>query len=185
VHFTYVLPASPTRALVEDAWFAPPGAPPPDHRAALGRWLDAHGAGRHHVLFEETGCLPMDPRFRPAQGRRLMPLGAAAGAHRPATGYAFGAVQAQCDFICDHIDIALDTGRMPGFRRRAPVVRSMDRLMLAVLARRPQLAPQLFLGLFSHCPASRLVRFLADRPGFVDMAAVIVATARGLAVGTP
>jgi lycopene beta-cyclase len=185
VHFTYVLPASPTRALVEDAWFAPPGAPPPDHRAALARWLAAHGAGRHRVLFEESGCLPMDPRFRPTHGRRLMPLGAAAGAHRPATGYAFGAVQAQCDFICDQMEAALDAGRMPGFRRRAPAVRSMDRLMLATLARRPQLAPQLFFGLFTHCPAARLVRFLADRPGFGDMAAVILATARGLAAGAP
>ncbi len=185
VHFTYVLPTSPTRALVEDAWFAPPGAPPPDHRGALDRWLDAQGAGARRVLFEESGCLPMDPSFRPAQGRRLMPLGAAAGAHRPATGYAFGAVQAQCDFISNHIERGLDSGRMPGFRRRAPAVRGMDRAMLALLARRPQVAPQMFFGLFAHCPASRLVRFLADRPGAVDLAAVVLATARGLAASAP
>ena len=39
VHFTYVLPMSTTRALVEDTWFAPPGFTPPDHQAALRAWL--------------------------------------------------------------------------------------------------------------------------------------------------
>jgi hypothetical protein len=61
----------------------------------------------------------------------------------------------------------------------------MDRAMLALLARRPQVAPQMFFGLFAHCPASRLVRFLADRPRAVDLAAVVLATARGLAASAP
>lgn len=181
VHFTYVLPTSPTRALVEDSWFARPATPPPDHRAALGRWLALHGAGEHRVLFEESGCLPMDPRFRPALGRRLVPLGGAAGAHRPATGYAFVRIQQQCDFLCDHLDEALAAGRMPPFRRRAASVRGMDRIMLGILGRFPRVAPRLFVGLFRHCPAPRLVRFLADRPSALDLAAVVLATGRGLA----
>ena len=181
VHFTYVLPTSPTRALVEDAWFARPGDAPPDHRAALANWLDAQHAGHTRVLFEESGCLPMDPRFRPTQGGRLISLGGAAGAHRPATGYAFTAVQEQCDFFCAHLEAALDSGRMPRLPRRIAAVRGMDRMILALLARRPDMAPRMFVGLFAHCPASRLVRFMADRPRAADLAAVVLATARGLA----
>lgn len=180
VHFTYVLPMSRTRALVEDTWFAPPGTTLPCHSDALAGWLDAHGAGDCRVLFEEAGCLPMDPRFQPERGRRLIPLGAAAGAHRPATGYAFGTIQAQCDSIRDGVERALAEGRMPPFGRRPAVVRGMDRALLTLLTHRPAIAPRLFPALFTHCPAHRLVRFLADRPSAGDLAAVVVATARGL-----
>lgn len=185
VHFTYVLPMSATCALVEDTWFAPPGAVLPDHRGALRAWLQAQGAGQHQVLFEESGCLPMDPCFRPVRGRRLVPLGGAAGAHRPATGYAFAAIQKQCDEVCRHIPDALAAGQAPHARRRSAAVRGMDRMWLALLARRPGLAPRLFAGLFEHCPASRLVRFLGDRPRAGDLAAVALATARGLLEAAP
>ena len=180
VHFTYVLPTSRTRALVEDTWFAPPGATLPCHSDALAGWLDAHGAGDHRVLFQEAGCLPMDPHFQPERGRRLVPLGAAAGAHRPATGYAFGTIQAQCNSIRDGVERALAEGRMPPAGRRPAAVRGMDRALLTLLTHRPAMAPRLFPALFAHCPAHRLVRFLADRPSAGDLAAVVFATARGL-----
>lgn len=180
VHFTYVLPTSRTRALVEDTWFAPPGTTLPCHSDALAGWLDAHGAGDHRVLFQEAGCLPMDPHFQPARGRRLVPLGAAAGAHRPATGYAFGTIQAQCASIRDGVERALAEGRMPPVGRRPAVVRGMDRALLTLLTHRPAIAPRLFPALFAHCPAHRLVRFLADRPNAGDLTAVVFATARGL-----
>lgn len=182
VHFTYVLPTGATRALVEDTWFAAPDVPLPDHRAALAAWLGARGAGGYRVLFEERGCLPMDWHFRPTavrRGGRLIPLGSAAGAHRPATGYAFGTIQAQCDRVAD----ALAAGRKPRPARRPAAMRGMDRVMLALLARRPQVAPALFPALFAHCPAPRFVRFLADRPRAGDLAAVALATARAFLPG--
>lgn len=180
VHFTYVLPTSRTRALIEDTWFARPGATLPSHSDALEGWLHAHHAGGHRILFEEKGCLPMDPRFQPARGRRLVPLGAAAGAHRPATGYAFGTIQTQCDTIRDRIARGLANGWMPPVGRRPAVVRGMDCALLMLLTRWPAIAPRLFPALFAHCPAHRLVRFLADRPDAGDLAAVVFATARGL-----
>ena len=103
-HFTYVLPTSPTRALVEDTWFAPPGFCPPDHRAAIACYLAAHNSGPYAVHFEETGALPMDPVYRPQPGTRLIPLGTAGGATRPSTGYAFTAIQDRCDAIIADID---------------------------------------------------------------------------------
>lgn len=184
VHFTYVLPTSRTRALVEDTWFAPPDAMLPCHSDALAEWLHARRAGDCRVLFEEAGCLPMDPHFQPARGRRLVPLGAAAGAHRPATGYAFGTIQTQCDSIRDDVERALAEGRMPPASRRPAIVRGMDRALLTLLTHRPAMAPRLFPALFAHCPAHRLVRFLADRPNAGDLAAVIFATARGLCQAT-
>lgn len=172
-HFTYVLPSSPTQALVEDTWFSPPGFQPPDHRSAIRAHMAArYGVDRFEVLFEEQGALPMDPVFQPRQGRRLLPLGTAGGATRPSTGYAFNAIQARCDEIVAD----LDARRHPGPARPRPAaVRMMDRVLLHLLERRPDLAPHVFTTLFARCPPAALVRFMNDAAGPADLVAVAAA----------
>ncbi|HEY0205675.1 MAG TPA: lycopene cyclase family protein [Acetobacteraceae bacterium] len=172
-HFTYVLPSSPTQALVEDTWFSPPGFQPPDHRSAIRAHMAArHGADRYEVLFEEEGALPMDPVFQPRPGHRLLPLGTAGGATRPSTGYAFNAIQARCDEIVAD----LDAGRRPSPARPRPAaIRMMDRVLLHLLERRPDLAPHVFTTLFARCPPAALVRFMNDAAGPADLVAVAAA----------
>ena len=172
-HFTYVLPSSPTQALVEDTWFSPPGFQPPDHRSAIRAHMAArHGVDHYEVLFEEQGALPMDPAFQPRQGRRLLPLGTAGGATRPSTGYAFNAIQARCDEIVAD----LDAGRHPAPARPRPAaVRMMDRVLLHLLERRPDQAPHVFTTLFARCPPAALVRFMNDAAGPADLVAVAAA----------
>lgn len=187
-HFTYVLPTSPTRALVEDTWFAPAGFRAPDHRAAIAAYLARLGAGPYSVAFEEVGALPMDPAYQPASGARLIPLGTAGGATRPSTGYAFTAIQARCDAIVADLDQGLVPRPAPP---RPALTRFMDRVLLDLLEQQPALAPRVFAALFAGCPPQRLVRFLGDRatPGdFVAVAAAIpfwptVAAAARLAMG--
>jgi lycopene beta-cyclase len=169
-HFTYVLPSTPRRALVEDTWFAPPGMQPPDHRGAIRDYLRVrHGLTRFDVVFEERGALPMNPAFQPAAGKRLLALGTAGGATRPSTGYAFNAIQTQCDSVA--ADLA--AGRVPGpVRPRPGIVRLMDRVLLGMLDRQPDLAAPTFAGLFDRCEPRTLVRFLNDRASLADLLAV-------------
>ncbi len=171
-HFTYVLPISPTRAMVEDTWFAPAGFTPPDHRAAIGAYLAARGAGPYTVGFEEAGALPMDPVYRPIKGARLIPFGTAGGATRPSTGYAFTAIQARCDAVV--ADLA--RGRVPGPAPPRPALtRFMDHVLLDLLEQRPAVAPRVFATLFARCPPRRLVRFLSDQATPADCVAVAAA----------
>ena len=171
-HFTYVLPTSPTTALVEDTWFAPPGFRPPDHRAAICAYLGRHKAGNYSVQFEEAGALPMDPVYQPAVSTRLIPLGTAGGATRPSTGYAFAAIQARCDAIIADIE----RGRLPSATPPRPALtRFMDHVLLDLLEHRPALAPRIFAALFAGCPPARLVRFLSDQARPADFAAVAAA----------
>ena len=169
-HFTYILPSAPRRALVEDTWFAPPGLEKPDHAAAIrGHLLACHGVTRFEILFEERGALPMNPVFRPAAGRRLLPIGMAGGGARPSTGYAFNAIQAQCDTIAAD----LLAGRMPRpVRPRPRIVQLMDSVLLDMLDRQPALAAPLFTSLFDRCEPQTLVRFLNDRASLADLLAV-------------
>jgi len=172
-HFTYVLPTTERRALVEDTWFAPAGLRPPDHRRAIRDYMARqHGVERFDVLFEEQGALPMDPVFRPRPGRRLQPLGSPGGANRPSTGYAFNAIQARCDVIA--ADLAAK--RQPGAPRARPwLVRAMDSILLRLIEVRPEQAPHIFATLFARCPPGALVRFLNDAGGPADLLAVSAA----------
>jgi lycopene beta-cyclase len=172
-HFTYVLPSTSRRALVEDTWFAPPGFRPPDHRAALRDHLRTrYGVTAFEILFEESGALPMNPVFRPEAGKRLLPIGTAGGGTRPSTGYAFNAIQAQCNMIASD----LLAGRIPRpIRPRPGIVRFMDRILLDMLDRQPELAAPLFASLFERCEPESLVRFLNDRAGPTDLAGVCLA----------
>ncbi len=173
-HFTYMLPSTPTRALVEDTWFAPSGLQPPDHRVAVRSYLRSHyGVDTFTVLFSEQGALPMDPAFQPGRGRRLLRFGVAGGAMRPSTGYAFNAIQAQCDAMAN----ALAAGNMPiAVPARPAMVRMMDHVLVDLVSRQPDLAPHIFSRLFDRCPPGALIRFLNDvaRPAdFVAVAAAI------------
>lgn len=172
-HFTYVLPSTTRRALVEDTWFTPAGFQTPDHRLAIRRYMaERYGVDRYAVHFEERGALPMDPVFQPRRGTRLLALGSAGGATRPSTGYAFNAVQAQAERAV----AALAQGRLPtAGRPRSSLVRFMDRVLLSLLARRPDQAPHIFAALFEGCAPGALVRFLNDAAGPADIAAVAAA----------
>lgn len=172
-HFTYVLPSTNRRALVEDTWFAPLGLRPPDHVKAIRSYMQGrHGVERFATIFEERGALPMDPVFQPRVGQRLFPLGVAGGATRPSTGYAFHAIQSRCNEIAQDVL----AGRLP---RPAParpgLVRFMDRVLLDLLGRRPELAPSIFSALFERCEPRALVRFLNDTARPADFVAVAAA----------
>ncbi len=179
-HFVYVLPLSPQRALIEDTYFAPPGFCPPDHRATLTAYLaQRYGIHKTRLLFEEQGALPMDPWFRPRQrSPRIHPLGSAAGALRPATGYGFIAIQAQCERIVQDLKL----GRTPrAITKRSGLVRWMDRIFLLCLSRMPHCSPAIFHALFAHCPPRVLIRFLSEQARFTDCVRVATALLPSLA----
>jgi lycopene beta-cyclase len=49
----------------------------------------------------------------------------------------------------------------------------MDSLFLRVLRTHPELAPDLFLTLFSNVDPARMARFMSDRSTLADCAAII------------
>lgn len=160
VHFTYVLPSTSRRALVEDTWFVPPGYRPPDHRLAVHAYMRKRfGVERFAVLYKEQGVLAMNPAFQRRAGRRLVPLGVAGGALRPSTGYAFNAIQARCNVVSEE----LAAGRIPNQEPLRPrITRMMDQVLLTMLDRQPELASHIFAQLFERCEPGALTRFLND-----------------------
>ncbi len=178
VHFFYVLPYSRTEALVESTYFSPHSLPCEAYEEDIARYLEArHGVRRFEVTGSESGRLPMfDVPARPlASG--VIPIGLAAGACRPSTGYAFLAIQRQAKRLAQALArertlspaAVAETGRIS----RPSMLRAMDRILLAAIQRRPTEAPVLFHRLFESADPAALVRFLMEAPRPSDVAEVI------------
>lgn len=170
--FTYVLPTSAHRALVEVTAFSQR----PIAADVLGARLDRQiarrtGAGAFNVVRTEAGVLPMGlARPAIAQSPNMVCAGLMHGAARPASGYAFQRIQSwavacAAQLVLRHAPIGHDADPL--------LIRAMDRLFLSVLRNRPQIAPALFLRLFERTDPARVIRFLSDRASLADCCGVI------------
>ena len=174
VVFTYLLPLSAHRALVELTVFGPSPLTPADLALPLQQQIRAR-VGSHAVVVErsEHGILPMG---LPAQPSTVRPnhvrVGLMHGAARASTGYAFQRIQRWAR----DCGARLAAGAAPIGHAADPVLlRSMDRLFLSVLRHRPASAAALFINMFARSDGDTLVRFLSDRASLRDYLGIVAA----------
>jgi lycopene beta-cyclase len=161
VAFSYVLPMSRTRALVEFTVFAAQ----PLAASALAADLDAAIAQRVNgaaftLRRSEHGVLPMglaQPQMAaaPEQAASYVRAGLFAGAARPATGYAFQRIQRWAADCAAHL---VDGGTPVGHPPDPRLLAWMDHLFLNVIQRQPEGAPQLFAAMVARVKSQRLIR---------------------------
>ena len=179
VAFTYVLPLSRDRALVETTLFDPQPRGPADlarrQQQAVQRLC---GDAPTQVARTEAGILPMGMTLpATALGPGHLRAGLMSGAARPATGYAFQRIQRWADGCAD----ALRRGQAASGHTPDPLLtRLMDRLFLDVLRTHPERGPELFTRLFERAATPRIVRFLSDRATLMDRVAVAASLPTGL-----
>jgi len=172
--FSYVLPLSPTRVLVEATRFStrPLGA---DVLAVdLDALVAARGWEQAPVLRTEQAVLPMG--LPPAPQDAVIPgvvlAGTPAGALRAASGYGFLRIQAWAERCAD----ALARAGQPVGHPDEPRLRQwMDKVFLRALTANPTRAPEFFLRLAGIVPAAAFVRFLSDQAGIADLARIVTA----------
>jgi lycopene beta-cyclase len=169
VTFIYLLPFSRTRALIEHTAIEPPAAAPVDRDAALAeeiarRWPAAAFERRHR----ERGLIPMSPRRFPIRrGVGLYTVGAAAGAIRPSSGYAYSRIQRQVSAVAG----AVASGRpLPG-DVADPRGLVLDRIFLQALATSP--APERLFAAAAEMAPDAFARFMTDAGGVGDTLAAV------------
>jgi len=171
--FSYVLPISPTRVLVEATRFStrPLGA---DVLATdLDTLVAARGWARVPVLRTEQAVLPMGlPASRDEALAGLVLAGTPAGALRAASGYGFLRIQAWAERCA--AALARD-GRTVGHPNEPRLRQWMDELFLRVLTADPTRAPEFFLRLAGIVPSAAFVRFLSDQASVADIARIVTA----------
>ena len=171
IGFLYTLPFSPTRALLELTWMAADGSAPA--QAQLDDVLRARLGCGFIVHRREAGCLPMRPVVPPAAAPdRILRIGIAGGALRPATGFGFATIQAQAASLAHRLRSGPEAARAWQPAAAPGWTQWMDRLFLNVLRRHPERAPHLLTTMFQRCPSPSLVRFLSGTGGLADAARV-------------
>lgn len=170
--FVYVLPLSPTRALVEWTRFSPVPLAEGVVVAERDAELAAMGLAGATVVREEGGILPMG---RMPVDEQPMPgvvlAGNAGGALRDASGYAFLRIQQWARRCAD----ALARGEDPAPHPAEPWVRrQMDRVFLQALRAHPERTADYFMAMARGVAPHRLLRFLTDRATAGDLASIIV-----------
>ncbi len=165
--FTYALPFSATRALIEVTRFTEtrqlPASLDAELAEAIDRRIDDSG---YQVIRREQGVLPMGLSHGCNGSGRIVRAGTAAGAMRAATGYAFIRIQRWADLCAE----AVIRGHAPLPHPPDPWVRAaMDRLFLEVIRRNPAMAPRLFSSLATQIKPHTFVGFLSDEAGPLDL----------------
>jgi lycopene beta-cyclase len=165
ISFTYVLPFTSDRALVESTVFAPRPLPAASHRSRIGTYLRERGISSYTVASEESGDLPLATnRFSDRLCDRHHVIGAAGGALRPSSGYGLVRIMRRSEEIAE----ALLRGR-PVPRSREPARRRLlDEVFLETVASSPDLARRSFVEMFSCLRPEVLVRFLSDEASVFD-----------------
>ena len=92
--FVYVMPFSPTRALVEYTLFSPSLLNEEKYTAGLKDYISTYlNISEYKIVEEEFGVIPMtNHRFKSADGR-IMHLGTAGGQTKASSGYTFRFIQ--------------------------------------------------------------------------------------------
>ena len=177
VAFTYVLPISSTRALVEFTVIAVEPQSAQALSADLASAIEQRVKGADFaVLRSEQGVLPMGltPALTALGGHdhasTYVRAGLFAGAARPATGYAFQRIQRWATDCAAR----MAGGGSPLAHAKDPwLLARMDSLFLHVIQRQPQLAPHLFMAIFTRVESQRVIRFLSDQGRLSDYAAIV------------
>ncbi len=169
IHFTYTLPFTSRRALVEDTYFSGRRLEAKQYEANLRRHLDEAGAGDFVITHTERGAIPMTTAvFEQRPSPRVYRIGVAGGLARPATGYAFLAIQRFSKALAEMLASA-----SPDAAPQPPAPRSqrttiLDRCFLSHLDQHPAEAPAIFTRLFDRVPPEALIPFLSETGSFAD-----------------
>lgn len=181
LHFLYVLPFTPRRALVESTFMTPEIGAAIDYNANIASYCRSRfGSSPVRCLREEQGVLPMAAGHVPCMSsQRVWQIGTRGGIGRASTGYAFDAIQRDSINVCD----AFAAGRSRPRPPRSRLLTVLDRLLISLLHSRQELGPGIFEALFERAPAESIIRFLSDRPRPADILRVVSAVPAGPMIG--
>jgi len=176
LHFMYVLPFAPTRALVEATYISAAALPVAQYEADIRGDLERRGAREFQIGFREAGQIAMSTRpTRPQVSPRVLQIGLRGGLAKPSTGYAFAAIQRFSAALAERIVARPGQPLVPPAPRPAAAV-AMDRVFLSYLGRHPERGPGLFVDLFERLPPDLLCRFLTDHGSPLDGLRVMAST---------
>lgn len=178
--FVYVLPFSPTKALVEYTLFSPELLKQSDYDDALANYL-AHFLNIDQYRIEETefGIIPMtDTAFPAIFEGRMINIGTAGGFVKGSSGYAFKRTQRKLQSLVN--DWAQQGAPNPALLASEPHFRFFDSVLLKVLQKKGDLGGEVFKRMFRELPATTVFRFLDEDSTLAENLRVMATAPKGI-----
>lgn len=165
--FFYVLPTSPTTALVEYTLFTEKLLSPEAYDEALKGYITSYLQLKNYTIqHEEFGVIPMTNHRFPLQQGRVVYTGIAGGQAKGSSGYAFRFIQKRADAI---VKALMGSGQID--LRNSLVSRKFalyDSVLLQVLAKRKMPGSEIFAAIFRHNPPQRVLCFLDNETNLAE-----------------
>lgn len=161
--FLYVLPIAENEGLVEVTQFHASPLTVAEGEEVLAEIFKERG-WKCSILEVECNAIPMSSVFNQTEkvtqsNARIIPIGVAAGALKPTTGYGFLAMRKHARELA----IALKNKKpLPTIYRKRRF-RFYDALLLQMLSSTPHRGKAIFERLFSRQPATRILKFLDEK----------------------
>lgn len=157
--FVYVMPLSPTQALVEYTLFTERLLTQDQYNAGLKNYIESFlQTNEYKVLEEEFGVIPMTDLVFPEVEGNIIHLGTAGGQTKPSSGYTFRFIQKKVDVIISRLSSGLHPHQAEAMIKKR--FKWFDQVLLHMLARKKMSGKRIFSLLFSRNRISTIFAFL-------------------------
>ena len=177
LHFIYALPFSDHHMLIESTLISAGLVPQSWYRDAIERWLRDNNIEVAEVICEETGVIPMDTLIADSASpvsdgmASIASIGAASGAVRRSSGYAFQHIQQQISQLA----AGIAQGNMAVPTPISSRLKAMDKIFNGVLLSQPELAVSLYMRMAQALNGDQFARFMLGQATANDWLRVIAA----------
>lgn len=169
LHFIYVLPYSDRHLMIESTMISTQLEDKDWYRNAMSQWLADRNITIESCLREEYGVISM--AAVPPSHNKVARIGAAGGAVRLSSGYAFSTIQAQMATLA--ASIAAGENKVPApFSRRLIF---MDKVFNRALNAQPDHGVAFFMATGNALNGDQFPRFMLGRAGLFIWIKVIMA----------
>ncbi len=169
VRFMYILPESPTRAMVEYTVFSDKLLSPDEYDTELHQYIkDFLKIENFTIDHEEFGVIPMTDEPTPQHpGEHIIRIGTAGGYVKASTGYAFQRTQRFTqELVRNLVTVGKPLHAPPTLRTRFKAL--MDSTLLNVLLYNRAPGKDVFTALYKKNPTPLLFSFLDEDTSFAE-----------------
>jgi len=161
--FMYVLPFSPTEALVEYTLFSKDLLKDEEYEAEITQYLNQRKAGKVSVTATEKGSIPMTAyNFDQHNSAHLMHIGTAGGWTKASTGFTFQKSQEKINALIEFLKKEKALDQFPQRNK----FNFYDMLFLDVLAKYNGEGSELFSRMFQRNTPQRIFQFLDEKTSY-------------------
>lgn len=165
--FMYVMPTSPTTALVEYTLFTPNILEEEKYDEAITDYIQkTYGSIDYEVTHQEFGQIPMTNYSFVGGAGNLINIGVAGGQVKGSSGYAFHFIQEKTKTIVADVVSGKNPLRASTFAQKK--FQLYDSVLLRVLQDQKLDGATIFTAIFSKNPPDRVFRFLNNESSLLD-----------------